>query len=205
MPSDRKASTPDESEKYQVVAEVAASANFIYQGTRLKYANPAAERLTGYDRGELLKMSFLQLFPKDEHKILRNLGRKLQLGETSGLHSELRLIKKGGEVCWIDLVATSVDYSGKPAMVWTAFDITNRKRGELLQDAVYRIAQASDRSGKLEDLFPAFHSIIAEVMPAKNFYIALKNPEDDLISYPYYCDELDLPALPHSPRSESTV
>ncbi len=186
--------------KFKILAEVTSSAIFIYQGTRFKYANPAMERLTGFSRYELQGMSFYHLFPSDARKTLRSLGMRLQHGEGAELHSELRLIKKNGEECWIDLTTTVIEYSAKPAMVGTAFDITDRKRAELLQDAVYRIAQAADRSKRLEDLFPAIHAIVGEVMTAKNFYIALKNQEDDTITYPYYVDEFDPPpAEAHKP------
>ncbi|MBI4732582.1 MAG: GAF domain-containing protein [Chloroflexi bacterium] len=194
-----KATVQDDDRKFEILAEATASAIFIYQGTRFKYTNPAVEHLTGYSREELLGMSFSSLFPPDARKTLRGLGLKLQQETGAELHSELRLIKKSGEECWIDLTTSIIDYSGKPAMIGTAFDITDRKRAELLQDAVYRIAQAADRSKRLEDLFPAIHAIIGEVMTAKNFYIALKSQDEDTISYPYYVDEFDPPAQPHKP------
>ncbi|TAK66529.1 MAG: PAS domain S-box protein, partial [Bacteroidetes bacterium] len=68
-----------------------------------------------------------------------------------------------------------------------------------LQSAVYRIAQAAEGAKDVEELFKAVHSIIDEVMPAKNFYIALYDDENDIVSFPYFVDEEDPP--PEARRS----
>ncbi len=65
------------------------------------------------------------------------------------------------------------------------------QRAARLQDAVYRIAQAADIAPSLEDLFPRIHSIISEVMPARNFYIALAAPRKGYLTFPYFVDEAD--------------
>jgi PAS domain S-box-containing protein len=56
---------------------------------------------------------------------------------------------------------------------------------------VYRIAQAAENASTLDDLYERVHSIIGEVMPAQNFYIALYDPKKDLVSFPYFVDEID--------------
>jgi PAS domain S-box-containing protein len=61
----------------------------------------------------------------------------------------------------------------------------------ILQDAVYRIAQAADIATSLEDLFPRIHSIISEVMPAENFYIALVSQRRGYVFFPYFLDEVE--------------
>jgi PAS domain S-box-containing protein len=80
--------------------------------------------------------------------------------------------------------------------VWSFRDVTARRQDEKLQDAVYRIAQAADRADGPEALYPAIHTIIQEVMIADNFYIAIHDQENDLLSYPYFVDEVDSPAPP---------
>jgi diguanylate cyclase (GGDEF)-like protein/PAS domain S-box-containing protein len=80
--------------------------------------------------------------------------------------------------------------------VWSFRDVTERKQAEKLQDAVYRIAQAADRAESLDSLFPSIHAIVQEVMTADNFYIALYDEKNELLSFPYSVDEDDSPALP---------
>jgi PAS domain S-box-containing protein len=77
-------------------------------------------------------------------------------------------------------------------------------RAEKLQDAVYRIARAADRTDNLEDLFLDIHAIIAEVMNVENFYIALYDKEKNLLSFPYFIDEIDSHPDPTPPRKGLT-
>ncbi len=79
----------------------------------------------------------------------------------------------------------------------TIRDITERRRAELLQNAVYRISQAQDKSASLEELYKAVHEIISTVMPASNFYIALYDDKEDMVSFPYFVDEEDSGFEPH--------
>jgi PAS domain S-box-containing protein len=83
--------------------------------------------------------------------------------------------------------------------VWSFRDITARRQAEKLQDATYRIAQSADQAESLEALYPAIHTIIQEIMVAANFYIALYDEKNDLISFPYFIDEEDSQASPQKP------
>jgi PAS domain S-box-containing protein len=189
----------EDENNFRSLAEITTSALFICQGRRFKYANPAVEALTGYSRQELLGMSISAIFSSEARRFLRGIEQRLQ-AQDSPLHSELRLATKDGEARWVDLTLSAMEFRGKPAILGTAFDITVRKRAELLQDAVYRIAQAADRSTTLDDLFPSIHAIIGEVMIARNIYIALYDAATNTISYPYYVDEFDAPPMEaHTP------
>lgn len=174
---------------FRSLAEMAASAIFIYQGTKLLYVNPAAERLTCYSRQELFEMNFYDLF--SSKRTLKNWDLQLKQGKDQSFRDELILKTRGGEEKWIDLTVGLIEYKEKYISIGTAFDITERKKAELLQDAVYRIAQAAYHSDRLDDLFPEIHAIIAQVMNAGNFYIALYDRAADLITYPYFVDEYD--------------
>lgn len=75
------------------------------------------------------------------------------------------------------------------------------KQADNLQEAVYQIAQAAYLASSLDDLFPRIHSIISEVMPAGNFYIALVSPKHGYFTLPYYMDEMD--EAPEGEQSEN--
>ncbi len=179
--------------KFRVLAEMAPSAVFIFQGTRIQFVNSAAERLTGYAKHELLNSNFYDLFSAGRKKFMRDWGMLVELGENHSPHGEFTIVTKSGEERCIDLTTAAIEYEGKPAALGTAFELNVCQREDILQDVVSRIAKAADGSGNLDDLYKAVHAIIAEVMPAKNFYIALYNHKEELISYPYYADEYDHP------------
>src|SRR5205807_558092 len=75
--------------------------------------------------------------------------------------------------------------------VWSFRDVTEAKRAERIQLATYRISEAAHAPGTLQELFGAIHAIVGELMPAKNFYIALYDAASDLLTFPYYVDEYD--------------
>jgi len=74
-----------------------------------------------------------------------------------------------------------------------------RRRGERSLTATYRITQAAHAAGSLQDLLRVIHGIVAELMPARNFYIALYDAERNEISFPYFVDEYDAPPEPKPP------
>src|SRR3990172_3281272 len=70
--------------------------------------------------------------------------------------------------------------------VWSFSDVTERKRSEKLQSALYRIADYTSSVEDIQEFYSAVHSIVGELMDAKNFYIALYDPATELLSFPYF-------------------
>ncbi|MEK6573186.1 MAG: GAF domain-containing protein, partial [Chloroflexota bacterium] len=78
-------------------------------------------------------------------------------------------------------------------------ELVERKQAGELRNAIYRIAQAASQAGGLDELFHAVHKIIKTIMPADNFYIAVYDEKNDLLSFPYFVDEIDTPSPPQKP------
>ena len=74
-----------------------------------------------------------------------------------------------------------------------------RRRREALERATQHIAEAALTAPTLQELYAAIHRTIAELMPARNFYIALPDAESDLITVPYFVDEYDQTPEPKTP------
>ncbi|MDR5739721.1 EAL domain-containing protein [Caballeronia sp. LZ016] len=68
--------------------------------------------------------------------------------------------------------------------------IAERERSEHLQAALYQIAELSSRPGDMMEFFRSLHGIVGELLYARNFYIALIEPDTGLVSFPYYVDEI---------------
>ena len=89
--------------------------------------------------------------------------------------------------------------------IWGAqIDITERQKTEKNITAAYRISEAANTTTNLDDLYKSIHQIVATLMPAKNFYIALYNKIKDLITFPYFVDEYDDEAPPRKPGNGIT-
>ncbi|MGD0485316.1 MAG: PAS domain S-box protein [Gemmatimonadales bacterium] len=85
------------------------------------------------------------------------------------------------------------------AALVTSVDVTERRRAERTQMATFRISAAAHTAPTLGELYEAIHRIVGELMPARNFYIALYDAQADLISFPYFVDEYDPPFPPKKP------
>jgi diguanylate cyclase (GGDEF)-like protein/PAS domain S-box-containing protein len=75
--------------------------------------------------------------------------------------------------------------------VWSFRDITERKRFELVQNAIYRITQAAATSDGIDVLYQSIHTILGELIPAENFFIALYDSVTGMVSFPYFVDQFD--------------
>lgn len=70
-------------------------------------------------------------------------------------------------------------------------DIETEHKMQELQSALYRIAQAAYRKPTMEDLYAFIHELIQEIIPVKNFYLALYNEETEFLEPVYFADEKD--------------
>src|SRR3546814_4525301 len=71
-------------------------------------------------------------------------------------------------------------------------EIIERQRAEKLQRALYSITEKSVTAGSLERFYADVHSIVGELLYARNFYIALLSSDGEHIEFPYSVDERDL-------------
>ena len=120
---------------FRVLTETAASAILIYQDDKYRYANPAAEAITGYQMEEILSMTLLDTVHPEFHELIRGRARARQRGEDVAPRYEVKIIAKSGEERWLDAAASNMEFKGRPAVLVTAFDVTERKRAE---DALQR-------------------------------------------------------------------
>ena len=84
-------------------------------------------------------------------------------------------------------------------MVTLALEASDRKRTEKVNASIFKISNAAISSESLDDLFLSIHRIIEDLMPAKNFYIALYDHTSDTLSFPYFVDEFDSSPDPQKP------
>ncbi|OON59715.1 two-component histidine kinase [Massilia sp. KIM] len=72
-----------------------------------------------------------------------------------------------------------------------AIEVSERRRAEQVQHALYQIASLSAQALDTDVLSASLHRIIGELMVAENFLIALYHPETEEISIPYFVDQKD--------------
>jgi len=186
--------------KFRAVADTAASAIYIHEGDRFLYANRASESISGYTREELFAMPVWNLAHPEFRAALKERADARRRGEEVPSRYEFKMISKSGETRWLDFSAAVIQFEGHSAILATAFDITERKRAEQLQSALYRIANLAGEAEDLQQFYASIHEIVGELMYAKNFYIAVLDETGRMINFPYFVDEEDLVPPPPQER-----
>ncbi|MDQ7818171.1 MAG: PAS domain S-box protein [Melioribacteraceae bacterium] len=104
--------------------------------------------------------------------------------------------KKNGELIDVEVALNSVTLQGKKLIQATVRDISERIYAEKLQSVIYKISEAAQTSEDITNLYKRLHEITSELFPVKNFYIALYDEKQDLLTFPYFVDEYDPPQAP---------
>jgi PAS domain S-box-containing protein len=183
--------------KFRAVADTATSAIYVQDRDRLLYVNRAAELMTGYSKDELLSMRAWEILHPD-FKHLEKFQPSPAMPQGEPLRMEFQIVRKEGEVRWWDFSGCVVSFDGSPALLGTAFDVTERKQSEQLQSALYRIASKASTAQDLNELYTFIHAVLGEFMYARNCFIALHDKAHNLIHFPYFVDERDPARTPTS-------
>jgi len=70
-------------------------------------------------------------------------------------------------------------------------DITHRKQMQMKQEILFKISKTLNRTYDLTKLCDEIRSLLGQVMDTTNFFVALYDEDNDIISLPYDVDEKD--------------
>tara|TARA_R110001599_G_scaffold42551_8_gene128104 strand:+ start:14759 stop:16147 length:1389 start_codon:yes stop_codon:yes gene_type:complete len=153
---------------------------------RLVYISGACERIFGYLPHDMIGKALIDQVHPDDHEATIAISREVMLGRLTN-HFENRYIRKDSSVVHI---MWSANWSEKDQLrVAVAHDITERKHTEAMQAALYAISEAASNAANLPVLFRRIHEIIAGLLPASVFCIALHDPQENKTDFVYNADE----------------
>jgi PAS domain S-box-containing protein len=181
-------------EKFRALMETTLSSSFVVQGEKFSYVNPAFERLSGYTLQDLQGLKFWDLVHPDFRQLVKERGFARQKHENIPARYEFKYVTKSGEVGWIDYAGTYIEFEGKPALLASGFDITERKKVEAAlreSEIKYRrifesfedIYFQSDEKGIIRVLSPSVYRLTGwspdELIgkPASDIYVRPKDRE----------------------------
>ena len=117
--------------KFRNLANTTSVAIMIYQGEYWAYANPAAERISGYKEEELKKLKYWSIVAPEYRDLILQRGKQRQDGEDVPSGYEFKIISKDGKEKWVLLEGKLTIFNGKPAGLISIIDITHIKQIEL--------------------------------------------------------------------------
>jgi PAS domain S-box-containing protein len=100
------------------------------QEYRIVYLNTALATMFGYTREEATGMPVLEtIFPEDRTMVARRIQERID-GVTKDAHYSFRGTRKDHRVIEVEVHSTRVEFEGKPAVIGTFIDITERRQIE---------------------------------------------------------------------------
>lgn len=69
------------------------------------------------------------------------------------------------------------------------------RSAEVVQKALFRISELAASAHEMDNFYRSLHEIIGELMYARNFYICLYEPQEELVDFVYFIDEIDQDTL----------
>ncbi|HKB97264.1 MAG TPA: PAS domain S-box protein [Terriglobales bacterium] len=175
----------------QIIENAPEAISIVDQELRILRINGEFTRVFGFTADEAAGKRLDRLIvPPDRYAETAWIGECLKT--ESKLSLETRRQRKDGSLVEVLLSTSPVILNGKRVGAYASYrDITEQKRAEELNAALYTIAARSQSAEDLPQFFAAIHNIVGQLMNARNFYISLYDPQSQLLSFPYFVDEQD--------------
>jgi PAS domain S-box-containing protein len=120
-------------EAYRALVENSLQGLGIAQDNKVAFVNSTIAEMLGYSIEELMSFSPKDwkalIHPQDLAFVWERFLNRSQ-GKSVPSRYELRMVRKDGEVIWVELFSNCIKYRGKPAIQAAFVDITERKRIE---------------------------------------------------------------------------
>ena len=143
---------------YRIVTEGSLAGVYLIQDGKFRYVNPMLAQAFGYTPEELIdRLGPADLVdPEDRDRIVGVIERR-QAGEGVPSRSNFKGLCKDGSVIYAETLSRQVEYQGRPAVMGTLLDVTERR---LAEEAL----KASEE--KYRTIFNAVNDAIVVVDPA---------------------------------------
>ncbi|MGH9945575.1 MAG: EAL domain-containing protein [Pyrinomonadaceae bacterium] len=163
----------------------------IGEDARIELVNPATLEMTGYSEDELVGSSVEVL--THNRRFFNKIFKRSLHTSILGNRFEIRIRRKDGSTFPVSVSTTSLRDRGADLykLVCVARDVTKRKRLEAESRAISRIIHGAASTANLEELFELIHRAIKKIVYAENFFVALFDPETEMLSMQFWVDKYD--------------
>lgn len=157
-----------------------------------KEVNEAFCKLYRCKADTLIGLHFTSVVPEEQHELV--IRKHTELITNNGFDKEERsALRTDGTSFFAQITSVKInDENGEIYRVTTISDITDRKRNDLIQSTLLKISQEASQVDNPDELYKLIHLSVGRLMPVKNFYIALYDEQNDIVTFPYFIDEKDL-------------
>ncbi|MFZ2197259.1 MAG: PAS domain S-box protein, partial [Thermodesulfovibrionales bacterium] len=118
-------------ERFRALAESALVGIYVLQDGKYAYVNPSMAHVFGYSVAEMTGMGPREIVQPDDYEMVsENIKLRITGEVQAAMQYEVRGRHKDGSTRDVEVYGTRMEISGRPALVGTLIDITERKRAE---------------------------------------------------------------------------
>ena len=160
---------------YRIVTEGSLAGVYVIQDGKFRYVNPMLAQAFGYTPDELIdRLGPSDLVdPEDRDRIAGNVERRLA-GEGVPSRSYFKGLCKDGSVIYVETMSRQVEYQGRPAVMGTLLDVTERW---LAEEAL----KASEE--KYRTIFSAVNDGIVVIEPESGEFLEVNQRYLEMAGY----------------------
>ena len=145
--------------KFRALVEQSIVGIYLIQDGKFVYVNPKLTDIVGFTERELASRPLMEFIVEEDRAIAEEDFRKTIEGIAPCVHHSLRMTHKNGSTLHIETFGSHSEFEGRPAVIGTLLDITERKMAEekinqlnadLEQRVAQRTAQLADANKELE-------------------------------------------------------
>ncbi len=118
-------------QEFKDLCEKSIAGIYVIQGGVFRYVNVKLAEILGYEVDEMTDKVAMKdaVFPEDWPMVEENIHKRIT-GELESRHYEFRAVTRNKEIRNIEVYGSRTMYRGRPAVIGTYLDITERKRME---------------------------------------------------------------------------
>lgn len=170
-----ESSVAESKEKYRLLVDHASDAIFIVQDGRVQFPNPRAVELFGLAPGELERSHFAELFHEEDREKVLDLTENRGERDRYPMPSPVRLVRRSGQIVWVDLNIVPIEWQGKPALLHFARDVTERKE---MESELLRIQKMEAIGTLAGGIAHDFNNMLQMISGYLEMVLAAKKPSD---------------------------
>jgi len=119
--------------KFRLLTEKSSTGIYVMQDEKIAYVNPSIAESYGFSSEEMINNLSLEelIHPDDYQTLMRKYKERFEGKSETGRESDTyRGIRKNGSIVFFEVYGMVINYRGRPAIMGTMIDITERKLAE---------------------------------------------------------------------------
>lgn len=188
-------------ELYRGAIEITGAVPYYlnYKTIQYEFVGENIKNLTGYSSAEftpevwkkMIKEVILKNHLKDYS--LKQAAKRAKSDKDFHWLSEYKILTKKGKERWLlnSALQVSDDKNNVIGSLGILQDITEQKKTENIKTVLYEISRAVNSAETLEELFIFINRSLGKIIDTSNIFIGLYDKNEDLITFPYFVDQMD--------------